>query len=518
MKNFSRTFAVAAFVAVVSPAFASPFTPGNIVVNRVGDGSGALNSAAFPMFLDEYTPAGVFVQTIALPTADAGGNQMATANGSSTSEGFMKRSVDKRFLTVAGYDAPVGTAAVAGTDSTIFNRIVARIAADGSIDSSTNLVDYNGSNIRCAVSTDGSAFVTAGTSGSGLQATAGARSVAFGPGNTMTQLSADVTNTRVVDIQNGQIYLSTMSGAFRGVNTVGTGVNLGVSGQLVTLLSGFDPSTTSPQSVYDFFFATPTTLYVADDRSNTSSGGLQRWDFDSGLSTWVLSYTISAGLTGTASVRGMTCVPAANGEHVIFATSTESNANQLVMLVDTGALSSFTVLATAPALTRFRGIALAPEDASVPEVVVPNSFTTVLGRLDAGDVASLSADDDNYLRHCKFIVPNALVAPVRVRVNGTTTRTSTTGIAAACKGKMQSGGSFSLGVEQRNFVSGLNQDLATGAVGTSEVTVTSNTTGTHNEMIGTAGALQAEYLVRQTGPSVVSLWCFNADHFTWTVN
>ncbi|MCC6403063.1 MAG: hypothetical protein IT207_03555, partial [Fimbriimonadaceae bacterium] len=128
------------------------------------------------------------------------------------------------------------------------------------------------------------------------------------------------------------------------------------------------------------------------------------------------------------------------------------------------------------------------------------------------------ADDDNYLRHCKFIVPNALVAPVRVRVNGTTTKTSTTGIAAACTGKMQSGGSFSLGVEQRNFVSGVNQDLATGAVGTSEVTVTSNTTGTHNEMIGTAGALQAEYLVRQTGPSVVSLWCFNADHFTWTVN
>ncbi|MCC6404722.1 MAG: hypothetical protein IT207_12005, partial [Fimbriimonadaceae bacterium] len=41
---------------------------------------------------------------------------------------------------------------------------------------------------------------------------------------------------------------------------------------------------------------------------------------------------------------------------------------------------------------------------SAPEVVVPSSFTTVLGRLDAGDVASLSADDDNYLRHCKFIV------------------------------------------------------------------------------------------------------------------
>ncbi|MCC6402735.1 MAG: hypothetical protein IT207_01860, partial [Fimbriimonadaceae bacterium] len=62
------------------------------------------------------------------------------------------------------------------------------------------------------------------------------------------------------------------------------------------------------------------------------------------------------------------------------------------------------------------GAPLAPQDLPFwidgtpggAEVVVPSSFTTVLGRLDAGDVASLSADDDNYLRHCKFIVPNAL--------------------------------------------------------------------------------------------------------------
>ncbi|MGE3127994.1 MAG: hypothetical protein AB7N10_10890, partial [Fimbriimonadaceae bacterium] len=411
MKTMSKPIAVAAFAAVVAPALAGPFTPGNIVVNRVGDGSGALSSAAFPMFLDEYTPAGVFVQTIALPTADSGSDQTMTANGSSTSEGFMKRSVDGRYLSVAGYDAPVGTAAVAATDSTIFNRIIGRISAGGIVDTSTNLVDYNGSNIRSVISTDGSAFVTGGTGGSGQQATAGVRSVDFGPGNTMTQLSADVTNTRVVDIFGGQLYVSTMSGAFRGVNTVGNGLNLGVSGQITALLPGFDPSTSSPQSVYDFFFATPTTLYVADDRSTASGGGLQRWDFDGGLNTWVLSYTISAGLTGTASVRGMTCVPAANGEHVIYATSTESNANQLVSLVDTGALSSFTVLATAPALTRFRGIAFSPED-SAPEVVIPSSFATVLGRLDAGNVGSLAADDDDYLRHCKFIVPNALVAPV----------------------------------------------------------------------------------------------------------
>ncbi|MGE0001813.1 MAG: hypothetical protein AB7F50_12225, partial [Fimbriimonadaceae bacterium] len=62
------------------------------------------------------------------------------------------------------------------------------------------------------------------------------------------------------------------------------------------------------------------------------------------------------------------------------------------------------------------GVSAAPQDLPFwidgtpggPEVVVPSSFATVLGRLDAGNVGSLAADDDDYLRHCKFIVPNAL--------------------------------------------------------------------------------------------------------------
>lgn len=62
-------------------------------------------------------------------------------------------------------------------------------------------------------------------------------------------------------------------------------------------------------------------------------------------------------------------------------------------------------------------------------------------------------------------------------------------------------GSFSLGVEQWNFVSGVNQDLATGAVGTSEVTLTSNMTGDHSDMTGGGGSLQAEYLVGHLSPT-----------------
>ena len=52
-----------------SVAVAAPFTPGNLVVARVGPGAAALNNASTAVFLDEYTTAGTLVQSIALPPA-----------------------------------------------------------------------------------------------------------------------------------------------------------------------------------------------------------------------------------------------------------------------------------------------------------------------------------------------------------------------------------------------------------------------------------------------------------------
>jgi hypothetical protein len=155
---------------------------------------------------------------------------------------------------------------------------------------------------------------------------------------------------------------------------------------------------------------------------------------------------------------------------------------------------------------------------SAPETVVPSAFTTIRGRLDAGNVGSLGANDDDYLRHCKFIVPNAIVPPIEVQVNGTTTKTSTTGVSAALTGRMANAGSFSHTVEQRNQVSLAYEDGTTAAVNTAESTITSNSTGNHNEKIGTGGALQARYYIRKTGPSAVAAFCYNADLFQWTVN
>ena len=57
------------------PARAAGFTPGNLVVVRVGAGATALSNAATQVFLDEYSPTGGLVQSVPLP----GGASAASA-------------------------------------------------------------------------------------------------------------------------------------------------------------------------------------------------------------------------------------------------------------------------------------------------------------------------------------------------------------------------------------------------------------------------------------------------------
>ena len=85
MKSVFRFAFAGALVLALGQAFAGPFTAGNIVVLRVGDGSAALTTAATPIYLEEYTPGGTLVQTIAAPTSTVGSNRQITATGTSGS-------------------------------------------------------------------------------------------------------------------------------------------------------------------------------------------------------------------------------------------------------------------------------------------------------------------------------------------------------------------------------------------------------------------------------------------------
>jgi hypothetical protein len=135
------------------------FTPGNIVVYRVGTGGAgtSLLSSGNPIFLDEYTPTGSLVQSVALPTSASGTNHRLIASGTATSEGLLTRSTDGQYLLVTGYDAAIPTTSVAGTSSATTPRVVGRIDANANIDTTTALTDFaSANNPRGVASTNGS--------------------------------------------------------------------------------------------------------------------------------------------------------------------------------------------------------------------------------------------------------------------------------------------------------------------------------------------------------------------------
>ena len=105
---------------------AGPFSTGNIVVSRVGTPGGTLSGGtAARVFLDEYTPSGSLVQSVALPISSSGSSAALTVQGTSTTEGVVTRSENGNYLVVAGYAATPATTGLPGTSASV-NRVVGR--------------------------------------------------------------------------------------------------------------------------------------------------------------------------------------------------------------------------------------------------------------------------------------------------------------------------------------------------------------------------------------------------------
>ena len=359
------------------------FTPGNLVIYRVGDGSGSLVNTGNAVFVDEYTPAGVLVQSIALPTTDSGANQSLIASGTATSEGLLTLSADGHFLLLTGYDATPPQTSLAGTSAATVNRVIARIDAAGSVDTTTALSDYaDANNPRSVASTDGIDIWVTGGAG-------GIRYTSYNDADpdTSVQLSTTVTNLRQVAIFDGQIYVSTSSGTAVRIGTVGTGTPT-TAGQTISPLPGLPTSTGSP---YGFFLADLTasvagldTLYVADD-----GAGILKYTFN-GM-TWAADGAIAAmgyrGLTGSVSGTSVTLYTTTGGSGAggggTLSTVTDASGYD-------GTLSgSLTTLATAAANTAFRGVAFAPSGVST-DTTAPTLSTSS----PADDAAGIATSTD----------------------------------------------------------------------------------------------------------------------------
>ncbi len=396
-------------------AIGDDFSRGHLVVSRVeylGDPN-QFNSPGFSgvqgaVFLDQYTVSGNFVNSLPLPNSTTN-NAGITTSFSSHSEGAVMLSVDGNYLTYTGYQAPVGIVGVSNSFTTgahpasstgpFFDRVVARIDRKGHVDVSTVLKDtYSGDNARAVISVDGSQFYTVGNASNNASAigTIGVRYTTLGSNSSIKLGTANPSvpkadNFRAINIFDGQLYVAKGSGSNGNNGIFQVGIGLPTSGgQTITGLPGlFGPadSTAFPYHHGAFFFADPTTLYIADEGLGTATvspvAGLQKWMLVDG--TWKLAYTLQAGLdmgvsktisgypalTSTVGLRNLS--GAVHGNQVTLYAITaqfssisggEPDPTNLVKITDDLSATtlatdeSFEILANSGAHEVFRGVAL----------------------------------------------------------------------------------------------------------------------------------------------------------------
>jgi hypothetical protein len=222
MKNFKAACLGLIGILAGSGSALADFEAGHLVVVRVGDGETRYGKgSAAPVFLDEVDPAtGAVVRSIPLPTETRRSQRRLTLSMTATSEGQLSTSTDGRYLTLAGYDAPLLMAKVPGSPSDSVPRVVARVDASGRVDTSTFLADgYSKNNVRGVATVDGRRFYLAGAGTGG-----GSRSVEFAGEGASTLLGQSPDNTRGVAIFEGRLYASVASGEMKGIVAVGKGL------------------------------------------------------------------------------------------------------------------------------------------------------------------------------------------------------------------------------------------------------------------------------------------------------
>jgi hypothetical protein len=311
------------------------------------------------IFLDYIRPfPGAKALSVSLTAAAAAQHQPPiTTSFSSKSEGALTLSVDGRFLTYMGYNAEAGLEGVSNSETTnpaaqitgaagpFYDRAVAMIDTHGTVTVTPENFAYSGDNPRAAVTVDGTQLYMAGnsdstenkppTTGPGL--TIGARLGAPGVSSSIqlgVYLAADRpdestkqhvkdNNFRGIGIfrdANGvpNLYVSKGSGGngddgiFQVENGTADGLPTGTTNTIIQLIGtqATNPGTgaSSPLTPFGFFFANPTTLYVADEGNATigtdaqgnpilvsdALAGLQKWSLVDKV--WQLEYVLQDGL------------------------------------------------------------------------------------------------------------------------------------------------------------------------------------------------------------------------------
>jgi hypothetical protein len=292
MKKILGLVVALTVLALGMNVFAAAFTAGNIVIYRTGDGTQSLTNTGNSVFLDEYTQAGTWVQSIMMPTNWYGANAPLITDGGGFAQGLITRSQDGRFIMLTGFGATLGQYTNFSLFSTYASneapRVVGLVDGLGNINTTTTLTNTLAEEeIRSAASTDGTNLWFSGAT-TGIKATTRGSSVS-------TQVEASVANVRQLNIYSNQLYFTSSTGIRDTTNNpLPTLTNA-----LVAILPGTATNGTAP---FGFAFfnltggSTPDTLYVAEGSVTWGSnpGAVLKYSLIGGTN-WVNSGSIGAG-------------------------------------------------------------------------------------------------------------------------------------------------------------------------------------------------------------------------------
>lgn len=342
----------ASLIGLASAGAFAQFADQTLAVLTIGDATGTANrtNLGIEYSLGNFSTGGTQIGSLqATGIFDSG---TATSNGNLTFDPISKNLWMQGYATVSAS----GSIANSTTVSTRFKSFDTTTGVFGANNDLARTGMYSAGNFRSVHVVNG-VRVTAGSgTNNGTRIESTNPTTGFG-----VQVSSS-TSTRVAGIFGSNVYYTTQTGFLRQPLTA-----TGATGEQ----NMFSTGTTTPLDIQDFVFSPDfSAVYFAS--VGTAQQGILKYTLNTGTGTYDFAYNIA--ISGTTNLLGSTIGTryiAMGADGTLYATtarSSDSGAtgnNQIVKVTDTGASSSFSVIATSAGNQLYKGVEVVPEPATM---------------------------------------------------------------------------------------------------------------------------------------------------------